>query len=101
MNHAPVFNHWEIVVVFIATIFCSAACVIVPFFIISRNEKMISALSGGSPIYLRFITVILVVWATCLLAMQDRIDEGSAAIFGMIVGYVFGAVNKQIPPGHG
>jgi hypothetical protein len=91
-------NSWQVVTIFLGTTVCSALCIMVPFYLISKNDRLIDIFAKGSPIYLRFITVILVVWAASVLAMQGRMDEGPSAIFGMIVGYVFGAVNRQPPP---
>jgi len=85
---------WQVVSIFLGTTICSCLCIVVPFYLIARSERLIDVFSRGSPAYLRFITVILVVWAAATLASQGRMDEGPSAIFGMIVGYVFGAVNK-------
>jgi hypothetical protein len=91
---SPTLTEWQVVVIVLGTTVCSSLCVIVPFWIISRNEAMMAVFSRGNPVYLRFITVILVVWAATILAIQGRMEEGPSAIFGMIVGYVFAAVNK-------
>jgi type III secretory pathway component EscR len=96
-QHA-VLNNWEVVTLFLGTVLGSALCIMVPFWLISRSDRLTDIFAKGSPIYLRFITVILVVWSASVLAMQGRMDEGPSALFGMIVGYVFGAINKPSDP---
>jgi hypothetical protein len=88
---------WPVVVIFLGTTMCSGICILVPFYLVSRSDRLTEALSRGSPIYLRFITVILVVWYASVLALRDQMNQGTSAIFGMIVGYVFGAINRQHP----
>lgn len=94
----PVMNAWQVVTIFLGTAVSSALCIMVPFYLISRNDRLIDLFSKGSPVYLRFITVIMVVWSASVLAIVGRMDEGPSAIFGMIVGYVFASVNAKPKP---
>jgi hypothetical protein len=88
---------WRVVTLFLGTTLLSGICILIPFWVISQNDRLIDMFSKGNPAYLRFVTVILVVWYVSILAVQGQMNEGTAAIFGMIVGYVFGAVNRQNP----
>jgi hypothetical protein len=89
--------NWNVVTLFLGTTLFSGVCILIPFYLISQNDRLIDVFAKGNPAYLRFITVILVVWYVSVLAIQNQMNEGTAAIFGMIVGYVFGAVNRQNP----
>lgn len=91
-----VISSWQIVVVYTATMFCSTACIMLPFYLISKSDRLINIFDKGNSIYLRFISVVVVVWAATVLAMQGKMDEGPSAIFGMVIGYVFGAGNKPV-----
>lgn len=92
-----VLTGWQVVAIYGLTLACSTGCVLVPFLLISRSPTLAVAFTGSRPIYLRAVTVILVIWASSALAIQGRLSEGPAAIFGMIAGYVFGAVNPRSP----
>ncbi len=89
-------SSWQVVAVYAITLVCSTICVIIPFVIISRSEGLVATFTR-SPIYLRGITVILIIWATSALALFGLLNTGASAIFGVVIGYVFGAVNVKPP----
>ncbi len=93
-DDAPTLTGWQVVALYTVTLVCSSACILVPFALISRTKQLLDAFTGSSPIYLRGVTVILVIWAATLLSVQGKLTEGPAAIMGMIAGYVFGAQNR-------
>lgn len=86
---------WPGVLLYCATLACSALCVIVPFVLITRSPELSRAATKGSPLYLRFTTVVLVIWAASSLSVQGAMNSGVSAIFGLILGYVFGAQNRR------
>ena len=89
---------WPTVVVYAVTLVCSAVCVVVPFFIISKNEKLLATLTQSNPTYLRGITVILTIWSLTVITISGEMNEGVGTLLGVLVGYVFGAVNRKEPP---
>lgn len=89
---------WPGVILYVATLFCSAICIVIPFIVIARSEKLSEMATRTSPIYLRFVTVIIVVWSGCALSIQGAMNAGISAIFGLVLGYVFGAVNRKKKP---
>lgn len=93
----------EITVVFLGSMVCSAVAVVLPFYWVSRNEKLTMVIAQGNATFLRYITVIVVVWSAAVLALLGQMSEGPAALLGTVVGYVFGHVKesqfKPMPPG--
>ncbi len=74
----------------------SSLAILIPFYLISKSEKLIEIFGRGSPLYLRFVTIIIIVWSAVVLAVQGQMTEGPSALFGTVIGYVFASMNK--PP---
>lgn len=92
----------EVTIVFLGSMVCSAVAVVLPFYWVSRSEKLTVVIAQGNATFLRYITVIVVVWSSAVLALLGQMSEGPAALLGTVVGYVFGHVrepqSKLLPP---
>jgi len=64
----------------------------ITFWIIRKNSDFVeTALKDG--LLSKLLTIILVLLATTILALTNKLTEAAAAIFGGVVGYVLGTTN--------
>jgi hypothetical protein len=65
------------------------------FFILRNKNDQMRALLGEGHL-LRLLTVMLVVFATTLLAAMGALNQAVSAVFAGIVGYVLGSMRQKV-----
>ncbi|MFY0567762.1 hypothetical protein ACN28E_28585 [Archangium lansingense] len=59
------------------------------------KENLFDLITKHEYMLLRIFTVLFVIWATTGLAIVGRLNESVSAIFGAIIGYVFGSIKDS------
>jgi hypothetical protein len=89
----------EVFWIHVTTVGAFTFCVCVGLIALRNQTEVLKGLLKKTSSILRILTVLFVIWATTALATIDRLDQGVTAIFGAIVGYVFGTIrNPGSPP---
>ena len=83
---------------FTIIIICCAITILVgwctTFFIIRKNPRQLET-ALKEVLLPKLLTIILVLFATVILALTDKLNEAPAAILSGIVGYVLGTTNTS------
>jgi hypothetical protein len=81
---------WLAVVTVVActTVLCT---VIIAF---RNNTRLLNSLLKHDYTILRLLTVLFVIWATVGLTTINGMNDGVYALFGSIIGYVFGSMKN-------
>lgn len=82
----------------VTTVGAFTFCVCVGLIALRNQTDLLKGLLKKTSSILRILTVVFVIWATTALATIDRLDQGVTAIFGAIVGYVFGTIRNPGSP---
>lgn len=68
------------------------------FYFFRNNDKLLLKIVSGNFFIIKILTVLFIVWATTWLAILGKMNEAVSAIFGAIIGYVFGSLPKTNEP---
>jgi hypothetical protein len=94
----PGFKVPEVFWIHVTTVGAFTFCVCVGIIALRNQTDVLKGLLKKTSSILRILTVVFVIWATTALATIDRLDQGVTAIFGAIVGYVFGTIRNPGSP---
>ena len=60
-----------------------------------HNDRLFNSIVRHESVVLRVMTVLFLVWAATALAIMGRLEGQVSALFGAIVGYVFGSIKGE------